>query len=378
MKHQVSKDETRGTYYFVVDLPAVAGKRRQVKRRGFRSKSEAQRAMREVLNAGDAGNYVRPTSDTLGSFLVDRWLPTVRGNVKESTLHGYEKVVRSRILPAIGEARLRDLDAARLEAFYADLVSGGGRGVAGLSPKTVTNVAGVLSVALGEAVRWNLISRNPAKDAKTPRLRRPEMNAWTEQEAQVFLASVRSDRLFPLWRLALVTGLRRGELCGLRWSDLDLESGVLGVANTRVQARLVVEGPPKTESSRRSIALDRETVSVLRSWRATLASERLRAGEAWLDSGYVFVDELGHPPHPETVSRWWREAIGRAGVKPIRLHDARHTAATLLLRSRVPLKVVSQRLGHADVAITMRVYQHVTLADDQDAADTLAAALGDL
>jgi integrase len=124
------------------------------------------------------------------------------------------------------------------------------------------------------------------------------------------------------------------------------------------------------------VSLDRDTVNALAAWRRQQAEERLAVGPAWRDHGLVFVDEVGIPPHPETMTRWWREAVARAGLPPIRLHDARHTAATVMLRAGVPVKVVSQRLGHADVAVTMRVYQHVTAQDDRSAADALGRALG--
>ena len=372
----VRKDEKRGTHYFVVDVPGIGGKRQQVRRRGFTSPTAARRAERAFLASLGDGKYAPLTSDTLGSFLVKRWMPAKLDKVRESTALGYEKAIATRIVPNIGAVRLRDLDTPMLEAFYADLVKSGGEGGRGLSPKTVANVAGVLSSALGDAVRWKLIAANPAKGARLPRRNRVEMKTWTEQEAATFLEYVRTDRRFPLWRLALATGLRRGELCGLRWIDLDLDAATVTVANTRVQARTVVEGEPKTISSRRTIALDADTVAALRSWKARQSKERLSAGEAWQDLGYVFVDEMGKPPHPETVSGWWRATVEAAGVSTIRLHDARHTAATLLLRSRVPLKVVSERLGHADVAVTMRVYQHVSPADDQHAADVLGNVLG--
>jgi integrase len=157
-----------------------------------------------------------------------------------------------------------------------------------------------------------------------------------------------------------------------------LESGRLEVAITRVVAEEVVIGSPKTKAGARLVALDAGTVAALAAWRRRQAEERLAAGPAWTDHGVVFVDELGVPPHPETITRWWNEAVTRTAVRRIRLHDARHTAATLALRAGVPLKVVTQRLGHADVAVTMRVYQHVTAQDDRAAAEALGRALGDV
>jgi integrase len=369
----VRQDKERGTWYFVVDAPGVGGKRHQVRRRGFPTKKAAQVAERELLATVDSGRFVRQARGTLGEYLVDTWLPS-RHDLRESTRLGYEKIIHTRIIPKIGDHRLVALDAATLERFYGELIHSGGVGGKGLSWKTVSNVAGVLSIALADAVRLRTLPHNVANDARVPRGKRPELMPWTEDEAVTFLASVADDRVFALWRLVLSTGMRRGELCGLRWQDVDLDAGTVTVASTRVVARLVVTGPPKTTSGERVVALDADTVRALRSWRGRQASERLAAGEAWHDSGLVFVDELGRPPHPETVTRWWREAIERAGVRPIRLHDARHTAATVLLRAGVPVKVVSQRIGHADVAVTMRIYQHVTAQDDQAAADAIAAA----
>ena len=203
---------------------------------------------------------------------------------------------------------LHRLDAASLEAFYGNLLRSGGRNGGPLAAKTVANTAGMLSIALADAVRLKVIPHNPATDARLPRRPRREMTVWTEPEAAAFLASVNSDRLFPLWRLVVATGLRRGELCGLRWKDVDLVAGTLSVASTRVVADVVVTGEPKTKAGARVVSLDPETVVALLSWRRRHAEERLAAGSAWSDSGLVFVDEFGVPPHPETITRWWREA----------------------------------------------------------------------
>jgi integrase len=311
----------------------------------------------------------------VAEYLVDTWLPARRVNLRAATVVGYEKVIRRRILPYIGDEPLSSLDAATLEHFYARLLAEGGRNASPLSPKTVANAAGVMSIALADAVRLKLLSHNPASDARLPRRERREMRAWSEAEAAAFLADVAGDRMYPLWRLVLTTGMRRGELCGLRWRDVDLAAGVAAVAVTRVVARTVVTGEPKTRAGARVVRLDRETVAAMAAWRKRQAEERLAAGPAWQDTGMVFVDQAGCPPHPETITRWWREAVARAGRPPIRLHDARHTAATMMLRAGVPVKVVSQRLGHADVAVTMRVYQHTTTQDDQAAADVLEHAL---
>lgn len=373
MSGTVKKDGARGTWFLVVDLPAdpATGKRQQLRRRGFPTKKEAEAKLAEIVADGNRGVFVRPTHGTLAEYL-EQWLESRAVNLRPSTMYGYEKIVRRRITPALGTAKLSDLTTADLERWYASLVTGG------LSPKTVANTAGVLSAALSDAVRLKLLRHNPAAEARLPRRERREMSAWTEVEAAAFLVAVKDHRLAPIWRLMLATGLRRGELCGLRWKDVDLSAGTLEVAETRVVAHDVVTGAPKTRAGARIIALDAGTVAALTAWRRRQAAERLAAGPAWVDHSLVLVDEVGVPPHPETVTRWWSEAATSVGARPIRLHDARHTAATMLLRAGQPVKVVTQRLGHADVAVTMRIYQHVTAQDDREAADALGRALGGL
>lgn len=365
-----------GAWLYVVDLgkDLATGRRRQLYKRGFTTRKAAEQAMSDALAEINRGEFVRPTSGTLADYLAG-WLDS-RGDLRPTTIYGYEKIVTKRIIPTIGHVKLCTLDAATIEAWYARLLTSGSAGGGPLSAKTVANTAGVLSVALSDAVRLKMLKHNPTADARLPRRERREMAAWSEAEASTFLDAVRHERLYPLWRLVLATGLRRGELCGLRWSDVDLETSRLEVATTRVVASEVVVGAPKTKAGARLIALDAGTVEALGTWRRRQAEERLAAGPAWTDHGSVFVDELGVHPHPETMTRWWNEAVARAGVRRVRLHDARHTAATLALRAGVPLKVVTQRLGHADVAVTMRVYQHVTAQDDQAAADALGRALG--
>lgn len=381
MRGSVHKKGDVWEYIVDTGIDPTTGKRRQSRKRTdadgrpLRTKKAAEAAMHEALASVHAGKFVQPARGTVREYLMERWLPGVRSQLRPSTVLGYEKAVK-RIVADLGHLKLATLDVATVEAFYGRLHTAGGRKGRPVSAKTVANVAGVLSVALGDAVRHRLLPHNVASDAKLPRREHREMTAWTEDEAVAFLGAVVGERLAPMWRLVLMAGLRRGELCGLRWKDVNLAAGTVTVATTRVVADTVVEGEPKTRAGHRVVSLDRATLDGLKAWRKLHAEERLAAGGAWVDHGLVLVDELGRPPHPETVSRWWREAIDRAGVRPIRLHDARHTSATVLLRAGVPVKVVSQRLGHADVAVTMRVYQHTTAQDDQAAAEALARALG--
>ncbi len=184
------------------------------------------------------------------------------------------------------------------------------------------------------------------------------------------------ERLYPCWLLLATTGMRRGEVLGLRWEDIDLDAGRLAVKQARVSlGNDIVVNEPKTRRGRRVIALDSTTVAALRHHRAVQAQQRLAAGPAWIDTGLVFTQVDGSDIHPETVSRSFRYRIKRDGLPKIRLHDLRHSWATAALAAGVPPKVVSDRLGHSTVAFTLDCYVHVLPSQDQDAADTVAAAI---
>jgi integrase len=199
------------------------------------------------------------------------------------------------------------------------------------------------------------------------------MRTWTAAELRAFLEHVQDERLAALWMLAASTGMRRGEMLGLRWVDVDLDRGRVAVRQTLVIAgRQVVISEPKTSRSRRSIALDPRSVAALRSWRAAQAAERLAWGAGWTDSGLVFTREDGTPIHPEWLSDAFEWRIKTAGLPRIRLHDLRHTHASLGLAAGVPIKVMSERLGHTSSSFTADAYQHVTPGLEEEAAATVA------
>jgi integrase len=247
---------------------------------------------------------------------------------------------------------------------------------AGLAPKTIRNVHGVLSKALGDAERWGLASRNPARLADPPAVTRPRVRVWSPEQTRAFLATVAADRLFAAWLLAVTTGMRRGELLGLRWADVDLDVGVVRVAQARVRAGNRVEaGEPKTARGRRTIALDPATVAALRQHRTRQAQERLLADPSDIDSGLVFTMPDGAPIHPNRFSLWFRTRVRAANLPAIRLHDLRHSYATAGLAAGVPPKVMSERLGHATVAFTLDTYTSALPALDKSAADVVAGLI---
>jgi integrase len=280
---------------------------------------------------------------------------------------------------------MRDLTAGQVARFYDHLRTDGRRvrkgekgAPSGLSERSVKHTHTVLHSALASAVSRRLIARNPLDDLDRdarPHPKDREMAAWSTEEARKFLTHTKGDRLAALWILALSTGMRRGELLGLRWEDVDLEAGHLSVRRARVAAGYEVhEGPPKSGKGR-SIALDPGTVAALRRHRKAQREERLARGAAWTDSGYLFVAEDGQPLHPQTSAWFFEKALAGSKVRTIRFHDLRHTHATLALRDGVHPKVVQERLGHSSITITLDLYSHVMPGMQEDAAAKVGAAL---
>ncbi len=356
---------------FVVDLPSKNGKRRQVRRRGFATKKLADQAERDLLAEAQHGTLVDPSRLTVQQYLLDQWLPMVGGrNLRPSTLDGYQKIVHAYLVPNLGEVRLQVLDLSRVERFLHTV--GEMR-----SPKTVRNIHGVLSSALTDALRWKLVPYNVATGAMLPTLERRPPRAWNPAQTARFLAHVEDDRLGALWRFLVVTGVRRGEALGVRWSDVDLDAGTVTITSSRVQTKGgVVEGPTKTSAGARTISLDEDTRAVLRAWRTEQTAEFMRLGIR-PDHGLCFTAESGRGLWPNRVTARFGDLCDELGLPRIGVHGLRHSAATYMIGAGVSPKLVAQRLGHANPSITLGTYSHVLPGHDRAAADAYASALGD-
>lgn len=274
------------------------------------------------------------------------------------------------VVPHIGRVPLRNLTVTHLEDLYARLRSSGRHDGGPLAPKTVLNVHQILRTALGDAERAGLVHRNVARLMDPPgHGAAPEQRCWNEHELGQFLQVAIEHRLGPAIWLAAMTGMRRGEVLGLRWSDIDLDTATLSIRRSvSCTGYQVHTTPTKTRTSRRAIDLDQQTAAVLREWRHHQLEE---LGTITAD-GSVFTRPDGQPVHPHTLSQTVARLQRAAGVPSIRLHDLRHTHATLMLKHGIPLKVVSERLGHSTPAFTMAVYQHVLPGMQRDAANTFA------
>ncbi|GMU79339.1 MAG: hypothetical protein AMXMBFR46_21310 [Acidimicrobiia bacterium] len=349
----------------------ATGRRRQQTKGGFRTKKDAERALAETMRSLDEGTHVARDPQTLGEW-IERWLEAMGPKVRASTLRDYRNGLQ-RVSDRLGSVQLQALRPLDLEELYADLLREGKRYGGGLAPKTVRNVHIAVRRSLADAQRFGLVSRNVATLVKPPVPQRAELTTWTADDVRTFLDAVADDRLMPAYRLLAATGMRRGEALGLHWTDVDLAVGRLTINRSlTVVDGALVWSSPKTARSRRSLSLDPETVAVLRSHKVRQAEEQLAAGELWTGENVLFCDELGRPLHPDRFTKTFARAVAGAGVPTIRLHDLRHTWATLALQAGVHPKVVSERLGHATTGITLDIYSHVQPELDAQAATTVA------
>lgn len=368
----------------VYDLPPdpETGKRRQTTRRGFETKREAQRALRDILSEVEDRTYVAPSKSTLAEYLRV-WLDGIR--VKPVTLAGYRRNLETYVIPRLGGVKLAALTPEQIDAMYRELERSGKRDGTGLAPKTVRGVHGTLRKALQDAMDRGHVGRNVCDLANPPtarqaRGRRARDDIWTTTQLRTFLAQVEDDRLYAAWRLIGTTGLRRAEVLGLRWTDVDLDNGRLSIRQTVTVAgsKPIWQDTAKTPSGERTIAMDVNTVEVLRAHRKRQLEEKLAAGPGWEGDPHgplVFTYEDGRAVRPQQFSRYFLRHVRELGMPEIGVHGLRHTYATAALRAGVSPEVVAERLGHSDIATTLSIYAHVLDSDDTRAAETVAAVI---
>jgi integrase/predicted RNA-binding Zn-ribbon protein involved in translation (DUF1610 family) len=355
------------------ELVLVDERRRETKG-GYVTRRDAQAAMSKVAVAVQEQSHVASSRLTVRDYLTKEWLPAIEHTIRPTTYTSYVSHVECHILPALGSVQLQKLAPAQINALFAKLTLAGKRNGKGLTALSVRHVHAVLHRSLKDAVRWGRLARNPADLADPPRVaaHAQELRTWSAEQLAAFLNSQRDDRLYALWHVLAMTGLRRGEALGLRWQDVDLEAGRLCVRRALIpEGSQVAVHEPKTAHGRRVVALDPQTVNVLRGQAARQLAEQAES-EGWEDTGLVFTNEGGQALHPWGASRCFRKAVREAMLPDIRLHDLRHTHATLALQAGIHPKVVSERLGHATVAITLDTYSHAIPAMQEEAAVLIA------
>lgn len=370
----------KSTYTIIIELgrDPHTGKRRRMSRGFAGTKREAEAEMRRWLHELETGIYIKTDNITFGEFL-ERWLEHAAHQVAPKTLHRYDEMIRVRVIPALGQIPLKELQVIHLQNFYSQLLSNGSRmdgKEGGLSRQTVLHHHRVIRTALGTAVDWQLVPRNVAASAQPPRPDKKEMQILTEQQVGELLALVRGTAYYMPILLAVTTGMRRGEIYGLRWQDVDF-GGTITVKQsaqyTKKEGLFFKE--PKTKKSLRRIAIEARLIEEMRRHRAEQIENMRLLGSAYKNSGLVICAADGSPVHPDSISKWFPIFLRENGLPSIRFHDLRHTHASILIKQGVHAKVISERLGHASVSITMDTYGHLLPGLQSDAASKVENAI---
>jgi integrase len=365
------RERRPGVWELIVQLPrdATQVRARQLSRTVHGTKREAQRALAGLIGEVSAGKVA--SAATPLSELLERWLEHVEDQLSPTTVREYRRLVRTRLDPDLGKLPLRRVTTQRIDAYYAGLSR-----ERRLSPASIRHVHAVLRGALGQAVRWGWIPANPAANASPPKLRRRDITP-PPMEATVKLLEAADEHdpdFGTVLRVFVATGARRGEVCGLRWSDIDFAGATITIRRSVASlAGGTVVKEPKTHAARR-IAIDAATLRTLEQRRERAAALADACRLAFDRDGFVFTSEPdgSRPLHPDTITGGFQRLRERTGLSDVRLHDLRHLHATQLLAAGVPVRTVSGRLGHANVATTLNVYAHFLEASDRQAADVIA------
>ena len=362
-----------GSWTFVANATMEGPQpRRQHTKGGFATKREAEAGLRAFQASVDRGEVQRQSKITVKDYLL-RWLAAVEPSLAVTASGTYRILMRCYVLPHLGERELTALRQDHLIQTYRVLLTRGGRDGRALSPTTVRTVHRVLTKALNDAVRDGVLVRNPSTNVPLPKPVQPNLQVWNRAQIAAFLPVASQDRLYAAWLLALLCGLRRGELAGLRWCDVDQQERSIRIVSQRTtdaSSRVIVKDPKGT--SRRTVDLGPVLLEALRAHFDRTTRERQQYGlPAPGQDDLVFLQADTSPYHPDRLRQLFQALARQAGVPVIRLHDARHSCATLALDAGLHPKVVQQLLGHSSWGVTMDLYSHKVERLQRDATQQL-------
>ncbi|ALD13135.1 tyrosine-type recombinase/integrase [Clavibacter capsici] len=366
-------DPKHGTwsFYLAAGTDPKTGKRVQIRKGGFKTRQAAQQARNKAAVKVDAGTYLPPTKERYAQYL-ERWLARHQATgegLKETTAVNYRRYIEADIAPsALGRMKLEDIRRFHVSGLVDDLVA------AGRGATTVRRIIAVVQGSLRAAYDDHLIELNPAAGVKLPRVETKDFEPWKPEQVGRFLDVAGEHRLGAMFELAMFTGLRRGELLGLRWTDVDLTQRLLVVQNNRTQAGAdIVETSPKTRTGRRTVDLGDRASGALLAWKLTQRAEEDVWGDAYERSGYVFTYEDGSPLKPQYATRLFDKLRVQAGLPKMTFHGQRHEAASLMIDAGEDLAIVSKILGHSSVSVTSDIYAHMLGSASRRAVENGAA-----
>jgi integrase len=358
-----------GRWAAVINLGYQDGKLRRKYYYG-QTRSEVAGMLTKALSDHQKGIPIASDLLTVKQFLESWLADTVKPSVRTSTYISYKQQVNNHIVPGIGHIKLSKLNPSHIQGYLNNRLK------SKLSARTVNYHRRLLVIALGKAVKWGLVARNVAEIVDPPRTEKYEIDPISHEQARALLKAIEGDRLEALFTVALSLGLRRGEALGLRWSDIDFQARTLRINQSlqRLDGELQL-CEPKTKSSRRVLNLPDSLLAKLRDHRTRQLEEKLQAGVAWQETGLVFTTKVGTPIDPRNVKRRFDSILKNAELPHYRIHDLRHFAASLMLVQGVPIKVVSEILGHSQTSTTTEIYTHVLPALRKEAIDLVDAIL---
>jgi integrase len=332
----------------------------------FKTQRECQEWLKKIHSQIDEGMTLASTKMGLDDFLSS-WLTGTKTSKGRSTWRHYEQLTRTYIVPNLGKIKIRDLRPEHIQAFYNKLFD------REVGIYTIRKIHLTLHSALQQAVRVGMIERNPASFVQPPKEPATEMAILNESQVSQLLVAAQGSRLETLIHLAVISGARQMELLGLKWSDLDWVKQTLKIERQLLKpdGEGVKYSSPKTRYGRRTISLGKKTIEILRKHYEDQQTDRYKAGEAWKEYGLLFSTQNGTPIHPRNLLRDYKKLLQAAGLPPIRFHDLRHTAASLLLNQGVPVITVSRRLGHAKASITLDIYGHLIATMQTEMAEMI-------
>jgi integrase len=361
------RERSPGSWAIILEQRDAATGKRKRKWHSFKgTKRQAQVECARLISEMNGGTYLEPSKTTLAAFL-NHWLDHIKAQVSPRTHERYGEIVRKNIIPGLGAILLNKLRPAQISAAYSEaLVSGRRDGKGGLAPTTVVYMHRLLKQALGQAVRWELLSRNAADAVDPPKVERGSLTTYDMTQTVELLEALRGARLRLPVLLGVMCGLRRGEIVALRWCHIDLAAGKISVMESAEQTASGVRYKPPKSGRSRTVALSAMVISELRRHRLAQAEELLHLGARQSDATFVYTRQDGEPMQPRSLSQMWSTI--RTTLPRIRFHDLRHAHATHMLGAGVHPKVASERLGHSRVGITLDLYSHVLPGMQEDAA----------
>lgn len=372
MARRIGQIKQRGEKTFLVRVylgTSDNGKRHYHNRTVRGTKKDADKVLMEIIRRHEAGEPLEDAKHIFSAY-AEEWLQAKASSVRSNTVENYRYLLKKYVFPKFGNRKLNGVEATEISALYAGLSK------QGISGATLQMLHNILSGIFKQALKARLLRFNPLTAVERPKNKRKEMQTLSGKDAKAFLEAIKGTPEECLFTFLLTTGCRPSEALGLKWGDLSFDAATITIQRTLKKKHGQWKcDAPKTASGLRTITLPAEMLSRLRTQRRVQNEARLKAGREWKDSGFIFTDEFGRPRGLGMVRLRFKQALQRVGLPDIRLYDARHTSATLLMESGVSAKVVSERLGHADVSITLETYSHVTQQLQQQAADRIGEAL---